>query len=81
MERARRLRQSAVLRNLVRENHVRTDELIYPVFVTEKEHTKEPVVSMPGIFQYSLDYLHEELDRVMACGISAILLFGIPLRI
>ena len=80
MERARRLRQSAVLRNLVRENHVRTDELIYPVFVTEKEHTKEPVVSMPGIFQYSLDYLHEELDRVMACGISAILLFGIPLH-
>lgn len=78
MERTRRLRQSEVLRNMVRENHVRTDELIYPVFVTEKEHTKEPVVSMPGIFQYSLDYLHEELDRVMAAGISAILLFGIP---
>ena len=78
MERTRRLRQSAVLRNMVRENHVRTDELIYPVFVTEKEHTKEPVASMPGIFQYSLDNLHEELERVRACGISAILLFGIP---
>ena len=78
MERTRRLRQSEVLRNMVRENHVRTDELIYPVFVTEKEHTKEPVVSMPGIFQYSLDYLHEELDRVTEAGISAILLFGIP---
>ena len=78
MERTRRLRQSAVLRNMVRENHVRTDELIYPVFVTEKEHTKEPVASMPGIFQYSLDNLHEELGRVRAFGISAILLFGIP---
>lgn len=78
MERTRRLRQSAVLRNMVRENHVRTDELIYPVFVTEKEHTKESVASMPGIFQYSLDNLHEELGRVRAFGISAILLFGIP---
>lgn len=78
MERTRRLRQSEVLRNMVRENHVRTDELIYPVFVTEKEHTKEPVPSMPGIFQYSLDYLHEELDRVTEAGIPAILLFGIP---
>lgn len=80
MERTRRLRMSAVLRNMVRENHVRIDELIYPIFVTEKEHSKEPVESMQGIYQYSLDMLHEELDRVVAAGISAILLFGIPLH-
>lgn len=78
MERTRRLRQSEVLRAMVRENHVRTDELIYPVFVSEKEHTKEAVPSMPGIFQYSLDFLPEEIKRVMEAGIPAVLLFGIP---
>lgn len=42
------------MRDMVRENHVRIDELIYPIFVTEGENIKHPVESMPGIYQYSL---------------------------
>lgn len=63
---------------MVRENHVRVDELIYPVFVIEGENICEPVESMPGICQYSLDRLPEELDRVVGAGVPAVLLFGIP---
>lgn len=78
MERLRRLRKSAAIRDMVRENHVRVDELIYPLFVNEGENVVTPVPSMPGICQYSLDRLPEELDRVAASGVHAVLLFGIP---
>lgn len=78
MDRTRRLRQTVALRNMVRENHVRVDELIYPLFVMEGENFAEPVESMPGICQYSLDRMNEELDRVKEAGIPAILIFGIP---
>ena len=78
MDRTRRLRQTVALRNMVRENHVRVDELIYPLFVMEGENLAEPVESMPGICQYSLDRMNEELDRVKEAGIPAILIFGIP---
>lgn len=78
MDRTRRLRQTVALRNMVRENYVRVDELIYPLFVMEGENLAEPVESMPGICQYSLDRMNEELDRVKEAGIPAILIFGIP---
>lgn len=78
MERTRRLRMNETVRNMVRENHVRVDELIYPVFVIEGENICNPVESMPGINQYSLDRLPEELDRVVDAEIPAVLLFGIP---
>ena len=78
MERLRRLRKSAAIRDMVRENHVRVDELIYPVFVMDGKDKVVPVPSMPGISQYSVDRLPEELDRVVAAGIRAILLFGVP---
>lgn len=78
MERTRRLRMKETVRNMVRENHVRVDELIYPVFVIEGENICNPVESMPGINQYSLDRLPEELDRVVDVEIPAVLLFGIP---
>ena len=54
MDRTRRLRQTAVMRSMVRENHVRTEELIYPLFVMEGENIVQPVESMPGICQYSV---------------------------
>ena len=78
MERTRRLRTSNYMRDMVRENHVRIDELIYPIFVTEGEDIKHPVESMPGIYQYSLDRLPEEINRIKEAGIKAILIFGIP---
>lgn len=66
------------MRSMVRENHVRIDELIYPIFVMEGQDLCQPVDSMPGICQYSIDRLPEELDRVTEAGIPAVLLFGIP---
>lgn len=78
MDRMRRLRVSPAMRDMVRENHVRTEELIYPVFVMEGQNICNPVESMPGICQYSPDRLPEELDRVVQAGVRAVLLFGIP---
>lgn len=78
MDRTRRLRRTETLRSMVREEHVRIDELIYPVFVIAGENICNPVESMPGIYQYSLDRIGEELDRVVEAGIKAVLVFGIP---
>ena len=78
MDRTRRLRMNEAIRDLVREQHVRIDELIYPMFVIEGENICSPVDSMPGICQYSTDCMWEELERVREAGIPGILIFGIP---
>ncbi|MFQ9803139.1 MAG: porphobilinogen synthase [Coprococcus sp.] len=78
MIRLRRLRGSEAIRNMVRENRVNKEDLVYPMFVAEGTGIKNPVDSMPGIYQYSLDTFEEELRRVADAGISAVLLFGIP---
>ena len=74
----RRLRSSEAMRTLVRETRISTEELVYPVFVIEGENIKSPVDSMPGIYQYSIDRLKEECDRVRESGVRNLLLFGIP---
>lgn len=78
MKRFRRLRSTENLRSLVRETRVDKSSLIYPIFIAEGENIKNPVESMPGIYQWSLDRLDEELDRVRESGIGGVLLFGIP---
>ena len=78
MIRLRRLRSSQTMRDLVRENQVHVDDLVYPVFIKEGSDQKIPVDSMPGIYQYTIDRFDEELDRIVAAGIPAILIFGIP---
>jgi len=55
MIRLRRLRGSEAIRNMVRENRVNKEDLVYPMFVAEGTGIKNPVDSMPGIYQYSLD--------------------------
>ena len=80
MDTMRRLRKTENIRRMVRENHVRRDELIYPIFVTEGENICNPIPSMLGICQHSIDRLPQELDRVAAAGVSAVLLFGIPVH-
>lgn len=77
-KRPRRLRETAGLRAMVREHHVRVDDLIYPLFVCSGTGKQEPVPSMPGVFHYSLDRLGPVLDEVAGKGIPAILLFGLP---
>lgn len=78
MIRMRRLRVNETMRRLVRETSVSKSDLVYPVFVTEGVNIKNPVDSMPGIYQYSIDRFDEELNRILAAGIPAILIFGIP---
>lgn len=78
MNRFRRLRTSDQMRSLVRETRICKEELIYPIFVIEGENIKNPIDSMPGIYQYSIDRISEELDRIMEAGIGGILIFGIP---
>lgn len=78
LHRPRRLRANEKIRSMVRENHVRVDDLIYPMFVIYGENTKNEIPSMPGVYQYSLDLFVDALKEVVDLGIPAILLFGIP---
>lgn len=78
MIRRRRLRATENLRALVRETAVSVSDLIYPVFIIEGQNIKNPIDSMPGIYQYSIDRIDEELTRIREAGIRGILLFGIP---
>ncbi len=77
--RLRRLRSGALVRDLVAENEVSTNDLIYPMFVTEESQSSE-ITSMPGIKRHTIDDLCAETDRAMAAGIRAVMLFGIPLH-
>ncbi len=78
MKRFRRLRSTEALRKLVRETRISPEEMIYPIFVMEGENIKNPVDSMPGVYQYSIDRLDEILEEVAESGIGGILIFGIP---
>ncbi|MDF0103321.1 porphobilinogen synthase [Staphylococcus pseudintermedius] len=77
-DRHRRLRSSKVMRDIVRETHVRKEDLIYPIFVVEKDDVKAEIKSLPGVYQISLNLLHEELKAAYDLGIRAIMFFGIP---
>ncbi|HBQ94105.1 MAG TPA: porphobilinogen synthase, partial [Sulfobacillus sp.] len=78
IQRPRRLRQNETLRGLVRETRLAVDQLIYPVFVRPGEGVREPVKSMPGIFQWSVDTLTDHLAEVFSLGVHSFLFFGIP---
>lgn len=77
-DRHRRLRQSVAIRNLVRENHIHLEDLIYPLFVVEGTGIKNEIASMPGVYQFSLDVLAEEMKEIVALGIQSVLMFGVP---
>jgi porphobilinogen synthase len=77
-DRHRRLRQNAALRAMVRETHLHVEDLIYPIFVVEEKGVKREVPSMPGIYQFSLDRLNEEMDEVVGLGIKSVIVFGVP---
>lgn len=78
VERPRRLRTNAPIRNLVREVDLHPDNLILPLFVTWGKNRKEPIASMPGVFRHSVDLLPEILREAWEAGIRSLLLFGIP---
>ncbi|HEY8911345.1 MAG TPA: porphobilinogen synthase [Desulfosporosinus sp.] len=76
--RPRRLRVNEAIRSMVRENHVRVEDLIYPMFVMPGEKKKVEVSTMPGVYNFSLDEFVLALQDVVKLGIPAVLLFGIP---
>ncbi len=76
--RMRRMRQSEIIRGLVRETHLNVEQLIYPLFVAENIEEPREISSMPGIMQWPLEYVGQEAKRIADDGISAVLLFGIP---
>ena len=63
---------------MVRETELSPSDFIYPIFVTAGEDVRNPIASMPGIFQLSINHAVEEARRAHDLGISGVLLFGIP---
>jgi porphobilinogen synthase len=76
--RLRRLRQTGVLRGLVRETDLAVSHLIYPMFVVASGPRRSPIAEMPGIDHLSIDGAVEEAGIAAALGIPAVLLFGLP---
>ncbi|GLI82749.1 delta-aminolevulinic acid dehydratase [Rossellomorea marisflavi] len=76
--RHRRLRQTENMRALVRETHLRKEDLIYPLFIVEGENIRRLVPSMPDVYHISMDNLQAEMDEIVSLGIKSIILFGVP---
>ena len=76
--RPRRLRESPLVRKMVRETTLRTADLIYPLFTLHGRGVREPIASMPGQFRFSIDELLRECKDAQSMGIPGVLLFGIP---
>ena len=76
--RARRLRRNDTMRRMVRETFLRADDLIYPMFSAFGQGIKKEIVSMPGIYQQSIEHIVAEAKEVYELGIPAVILFGIP---
>jgi porphobilinogen synthase len=76
--RLRRFRRSPALRRLVRETRFTADNLVLPLFACPGEGIANPVGSMPGVFQHSVDRLVETAREAYAEGIRSVLLFGLP---
>lgn len=76
--RLRRNRYSKVVRDMVAETSLSVDDLIMPLFVCPGEKVKNPIKSMPGNDQLSVDMLVEKCKELHASGVKSVLLFGIP---
>ena len=76
--RPRRLRANPTIRRMVRETRLGVDDLLYPMFITDGKGVRNEVPSMPEVFQLSIDEALKEIEGVVALGIPAIDLFGVP---
>jgi len=76
--RPRRLRRTAAIRDMVRETSLSPKDLIFPLFVKHGRGIKDPISSMPGQYQFSVDTILEEVEDVRSLDIGAIILFGLP---
>jgi porphobilinogen synthase len=76
--RPRRLRESTLIRRIVRETRLGVENLILPMFAVHGRGVREPIGSMPGVSKLSVDELLKEAKDAASMGIPAVLLFGIP---
>jgi porphobilinogen synthase len=76
--RLRRMRRTPAIRELVAETNLKPADLVYPFFLLEGRNKLEPIASMPGIHQQSVDNALIEIDQCLKNGIKAIMLFGVP---
>ena len=76
--RPRRLRITPQMRDMVRETSLDPKDFIYPLFVMHGQGIKNEITSMPGVFQWSLDLLVDEIKSIAGLGIPAVVLFGLP---
>ncbi len=76
--RPRRMRQNEAFRRMIRETHLTVDDLILPLFAINGRNVRNPIESMPGHFQLSIDHLIETATSAKNRGIPAVMLFGIP---
>src|ERR1051326_7925662 len=76
--RLRRLRQSPMMRALVRETRLSPDMFMLPLFVCDGEGVRREVASMPGVCNLSVDEAVREAEAALADGIRSVLLFGLP---
>jgi porphobilinogen synthase len=76
--RPRRLRRTSTIRRMVKETCIRVDDLIFPLFVKHGKGEREPIPSMVGHYQLSVDELVKEAEEVWSLGIPGIILFGLP---
>ncbi len=77
-QRLRRTRGTAGLRGIVRETELSPNDFIYPIFVAAGEDVKNPIASMPGIFQLSINHAVQEAKKANDLGLPGVLIFGIP---
>lgn len=78
--RPRRLRRTPAIRDMVRETALSVKDFIAPLFVKPGTGLKDPIPSMPGHYQFSVDTLVEEAGELWGLGIPAVILFGLPDR-
>ncbi|WP_027093420.1 porphobilinogen synthase [Cohnella thermotolerans] len=76
--RHRRFRRTAALRGMIRETYLHVNDLIAPIYVIYGNNVKTEISSMPGLYQWSVDRLEEEIAELREAGVRAVLLFGIP---
>lgn len=78
LKRPRRLRENASIRAMVRENHLRPEDFVYPIFVVEGENIKKEISSLPGNYHYSVDMLDDLIKEMDELKVKGIMVFGIP---
>ena len=76
--RRRRLRRTAAIRDLVRETKLSPDDFVQPYFTVHGKSVRNPIGSLPGQFQLSIDELIKDAKEAYSLGIKAVILFGIP---